>query len=74
MAKLTFSWTLNGEEAKPSKRDVENLKEQNYVFQLDFLRDVIFEAQKLYDETQEASRAYWEARRLEKLNGSPTAH
>ena len=73
MAKLTFSWTLNGEEAKPSKRDVENLKEQDYVFQMDFLTDVIFEAKKLYDEALAASRAHWNAKLEEKLNGSPTA-
>ena len=74
MAKLTFKWTLRGEEAKPNKADVENLKEANFVFQLDFLRDVIFEAQKLYDETLAASEVYYNMRRMEKLNASSTTH
>jgi len=74
MAKLTFKWTLRGEEAKPNKADVENLKEANFVFQLDFLRDVIFEAQKLYDETLAASEVYYHMRRMEKLNASSTTH
>ena len=74
MSKLTFKWTMRGEEAKPSKRDIESLKEQNYVFQMDFLTDVIFEAKKLYDEALEASRAHWKSNLEEKLNGSSSAN
>jgi len=74
MAKLTFSWPIAGSEAKPSKADVENLKAQNFVFQLDFLQDVIFEAQKLYEETQAASEVHWHMRRMEKMNGPTTTH
>ena len=74
MAKLTFKWTLGGGEAKPNKNDIENLKAENFVFQLDFLRDVIFEAQKLYEETQAASEVHWHMRRMEKQNASSTTH
>ena len=51
MAKLTFSWPIAGSEAKPSKADVERLREETEIFQLDFLQDVISEAVKLYNET-----------------------
>lgn len=74
MAKLTFSWTLSGSEAKPSKVDLKNLSSQNYVFQLDFLADVISEAQKLYDEALEASNVHYYMTRLERQNGSTTTH
>lgn len=74
MAKLTFKWTMRGEEAKPNKTDIENLQAENFVFQLDFLRDVIFEAQKLYEETQAASEVYWHMCRMEKQNASSTTH
>lgn len=74
MAKLTFKWTMRGEEAKPNKVDVENLKSENFVFQLDFLRDVIFEAQKLYEETQAASEVHWHMRRMEKMNAPSSTH
>ena len=74
MAKLTFTWTSRGEEAKPSKTDVANLKEANFVFQLDFLQDVIAEAQNLYEETLLASREYYEMKRLEKQNATAATH
>lgn len=74
MAKLTFKWKANGEEAKPSKRDIENLRQEHYVFQMDFLMDVIFEAKKLYNEVAEESKAYWDAKLLEALNDTSSTH
>lgn len=60
MAKLTFSWPMYGDEAKPSQKDIERLLEQNIVFQMDFLRDVVWEAQKLYDDAKARSRREFE--------------
>ena len=60
MAKLTFSWPMHGDGASPSARDMERLLEQNIVFQLDFLQDVMHEAIRLYEEALERSRAQWE--------------
>lgn len=77
MAKLTFSWPMYGDEARPSSKDIERLLEQNIVFQLDFLKDVAFEAQKLYEEALQRSREQFEdvrKSRLERLNGPSTAH
>lgn len=77
MAKLTFSWPMYGDEARPSSKDIERLLEQNIVFQLDFLKDVAFEAQKLYEEALQRSREQFEdvrKSRLERLNGTSTAH
>ena len=74
MAKLTFKWTLRGEEATPSIADVENLRNESFIFQLDFLNDVIFEAKKLYNETLDMAEARDNLIRLERINGSSTAH
>jgi len=74
MAKLTFKWTLRGEEATPSIADVENLRNESFIFQLDFLNDVIFEAKKLYNETLDMAEARDKLMRLEKQNASSTTH
>lgn len=77
MAKLTFSWPMYGDEARPSSKDIERLLEHNVVFQLDFLKDVVFEAQKLYEEALQRSREQFEEarkRRMERSNGSSAAH
>jgi len=60
MAKLTFSWPMHGDGASPSARDMERILEQNIVFQLDFLQDVMGEATRLYEEALERSRNHWE--------------
>lgn len=60
MAKLTFSWPMYGDGASPSARDMERLLEQNIVFQLDFLQDVMGEATRLYEEALERSHNQWE--------------
>lgn len=74
MSKLTFRWKMNQEEAIPNKKDVETLREQHIVFQLDFLQDVIFEAKKLYEETLELSEAFWRKKREERREDAPTTH
>jgi len=74
MAKLTFSWSMRGEEARPNKTDVKNLKAESFIFQMDFLQDVMAEAEKLYAETMAASELDYHMRRMERSNGSSTTH
>ncbi len=49
--KLTFTW--NGEEGLPSKADANRLLQEaatpDWITALDFLKDVAWEAAKLYD-------------------------
>lgn len=61
MVKLTFKWTARREEAKASEKDIEALKAESYVFQADFLQDVVFEAMKLYEQVLEDWRKDAEA-------------
>lgn len=49
MVKLTFKWTEKSEEAKPRKKDIEALMAQSLILQLDFLQDVMVEANALYE-------------------------
>lgn len=46
--KLTFRW--NGDEGHPSKADVQKLADMGGIVALDFLRDVAFEAERLYSQ------------------------
>ena len=72
MSKLSFKWKMSAEEAKPNQRDIDDLREQHIVFQLDFLQDVIFEAKKLYEETLELSEEFWRKKQIERENAAST--
>ena len=61
--KLTFSWPETRDVAKASKFDIERLREQPIVYQIDFLSDVISEATRLHDEALKISKAEFESRR-----------
>ena len=49
IVRLNFRWTAN-EEAKPNKRHVQELLDNDWLMSADFLKDVIFEATELYNE------------------------
>lgn len=55
--KLTFSWPETRDVAKASNLDLERLREQPIVYQIDFLSDVISEATRLHEEALKISRA-----------------
>jgi hypothetical protein len=61
--KLTFSWSVSSDRAKPSQADVARLKSHHTCFQIDFLNDVISVAESLLADAIDDDRVEFQRKR-----------